>query len=143
MSLELRYLGVSEGFVKDGRSLTHLTGFDPAFFSFDSFPATWPLALIVLWEETDRDAARVPEGTPIQIRMSLIAPSNQTVAVADVPGVAERPPRDDIPFRSMAVYVAAITFPEPGDYQLEATLDAAGQHVEARRSLTIRGPIQA
>lgn len=140
MSLELRYLGVSEGFVRDGRALNHLTGFDPAFLAFDDFPATWPLALIVLWEETDPKAPTLPVGTQMRIRMSLVAPNDQTVAVADAPGAVEPPPRDDIPFRAMAVYAAVITFPVPGDYTLRATFDAAGQHLEAQRSLTVRGP---
>jgi hypothetical protein len=139
VSLELRYLGVSEEVVRDGRSLTHLTAFDPAFFTFDSFPATWPLALIVLWEETDPEAPW-PIGTPMQIRMTLVAPNDQTVAVADAPGKVERPPRDDIPFRAMAIYMASITFPMPGDYTLQATFDAADHHLATQRSLTIRGP---
>jgi hypothetical protein len=130
----VRYVGVSEAMSVDGRNAVTLTNFDPAFFAFDTYPKTWPLALIGIFES---DSQR-EMGATFNAQVSLYDPEGRALLTMPSAGTVQSNPYSDLPLRVFFGVFAFITFPGPGDYRLELTLNFEDESVTGERIIHVR-----
>jgi hypothetical protein len=138
MTLVVRYVGISEAMSVDGRQAITLTNFDPTHLTFDSFPISWPLALVAVFEGTEPDEHAAEAGRPFTGTASIFSPSGQSLVTLPAAGTTQARPFADLPPRFFFGMVAIVNFSEPGNYRLEMSLSVGGETVTADRPIYVR-----
>jgi len=139
MTLVVRYVGISDAMSVDGRQALNLTNFDPTHFAFDTFPASWPVACIGIFEGDPGEEIGSP-GTPFTAHVSVYDPHGRAIVTMPGAGTFAERPFPDLPPRFVVGLSMLLNFPEPGDYRLEIGVSAQGQSIAGSRTLFVRKP---
>ena len=137
MTVQLKYLGVSEAFSIDGRALLHLAGWDPPFFSFTEFPATWPLVLLAILESDGLEDSLEP-GAPVSAELSITSPEGKVIAITSQVFPAQPKQKSDIPLRIQVAVATSPRFQGPGDFKVHIHISAEGIEVSGDRMIYVR-----
>ena len=135
--LQVRYVGIAEAMSVDGRSAVSLTNFDPAHLAFDTFPATWPLALLAIFEGDEVSQPATP-GRSFTAEASITGPNGQPVVTLPGAGVTQPAPFPDLPARVLFAVNALVNFSQPGNYRLSMTLNYEGETIAGDRIIYVR-----
>lgn len=136
MTLTTRYIGISEAMSIDGRQALTLTNFDPTHIAFASFPTTWPITILAIFEGTE--VSGDAPGRPFTGQMSVFAPDGQSVFTTPLAGATHDRPFTDLPPRFLFGTTVALNIAAPGDYRIEVSLTYQGETITAERPIYIR-----
>jgi hypothetical protein len=136
VKLTTRYIGISEAMSIDGRQALTLTNFDPTHLGFASFPITWPITILAIFEGTE--VSGEAPGSPFTGQISVVDPSGQSAFASPLAGATQDRPFTDLPPRFLFGTTVALNLAEPGDYRVEVSLTYQGETITGERPIYIR-----